>query len=398
MRSETSRAAVAILAVLAAGGATSSRSFEASSGRCIRPLPTVSRALPAPVIVTTGCGRFRLTEGATVAYLGPRILPVPRVAQGYWGDLTWYGFQRGQLLVGRGHRQLWHSRQRFTGTNPVNVGAVVLGARELAFTYVRSRRPLLYLAGYRSTERLVTRGETPLAFLGSGEFVTWRDRSRALILRGAGGRIKRLLVRHASDVALDRQDGALVFRAGDHLGVIEGSRVEGLGSLRGLGVKGWPAIEPLGGLVAVHDRNRLVVIDYTGHLVASTALPGRQQPSDAISSSVVANATGTAFAFTATRGNTAHGSSGQETLYLLGAGEQQARPIFNEQLDFEVCERMADLAWHGRWLLYSTTEGRAAVVDSSVEATSTDLSRLVARLPGARSDGEGFFEVSWARR
>src|SRR6266516_2685619 len=172
MRSVTTRAAVAILAVLAAAGSTSGSSIEAARGRCIRPLPTAPRVLPAPVIVTTGCGRFRLTEDAPVAYVGPRILPVPRVAQGYWADFTWYGFERGRLLVGRGHRQLWHSRQRFTRTNPVNVGAVVLGAPELAFTYVRSRRPLLYLAGYRSAERLVTRGETPLTFLRSGGLVT----------------------------------------------------------------------------------------------------------------------------------------------------------------------------------------------------------------------------------
>jgi hypothetical protein len=140
------------------------------------------------------------------------------------------------------------------------------------------------------------------------------------------------------------------------------------------------------------------VLDYSGRLVASTALPKRSQPADGISSSVAANASRTAFAFTITHGNNAYGSRGQESVYVLGAGDQRARPILTEQLDFVVCERMAELAWHGRWLLYSAPEGRAVVVDASGEVSPTDLSGLVARLPGARNDGEGIFEVNWARR
>ncbi len=111
----------------------------------------------------------------------------------------------------------------------------------------------------------------------------------------------------------------------------------------------------------------------------------------------MANPTRTGFAFTATLGNTAYGSSGQELVYVLGAGEQQPQPLFSEQLDFNVCERIADLAWHGRWLLYSDTEGRAAVVDSSLAAGPIDLSGFIARLPGApRNDGDGYFEIGWS--
>jgi hypothetical protein len=97
--------------------------------------------------VTTNCARFRLDTSGGVTYLGPRTRPVPRKARAYWADLTWYAFERGHLLVGRGHRLLWRSRRRFAGPNPVNVGAVVLGARELAFTYYAGRRSRLYLAG-----------------------------------------------------------------------------------------------------------------------------------------------------------------------------------------------------------------------------------------------------------
>jgi hypothetical protein len=315
---------------------------------------------------------------------------------GYWGDLTWYGFQRGHLVIGRGHRQLWRSRRRFSAANPVNIGAVVLGARELAFTYFRGqRRSLLYLAPYTAGERLVVRGETPLTFLGRGDLVTWRDRSRALVLRAASGRLERVLVPYASGIAVKPRAGGLVFWAGDRLGLIEAGRVYKLGSLRRLEIRGWPVLEPLRDLVAVHDRFRLVVLDHHGRVVASSPLPSRQQGADGVSSPVAANAHNTVFAFAATDGNTADGSSGSETVYLLAAGETRARPIFSSRLDFEACGHMAELSWRGRWLLYSASEGEAAVVDSSLAVSPIDLSGVIARLPGVRRDGEGYLEVSW---
>jgi hypothetical protein len=389
------RIAITIFAVGAAAGAADGGPSIGAGGRCNRVLPTTPLGLPGPVIVTTTCGRFWLKQGEVAAYLGPRTLPVPGVAMGYWGDLTWYGFRRGHLLIGRGHRQLWRSHRRYSATNPVNIGAVVLGARQLAFTYYAGRRPLLYLARYGAGERAVVRAETPLTFLGHGDLVTWRDRSRALVLRAAGGPLERVLVPHASDVSIEKRAGRLVFRAGDRLGVMEAGRVHDLGSLRGLGIKGWPAIEPLGELVAVRDRMRLVVLDHDGGVVASSPLPSRQQPADGVSSTVAANAKGTVFAFTATAGSTADGSSGSETIYLLAAGDTQARPLFTTPLDFAVCGRMVELLWHGGWLLYSATEGRAVIVDSSMTATPIDLSGVIARLPGARSDGEGYFDVAW---
>jgi hypothetical protein len=57
---------------------------------------------------------------------------------------------------------------------------------------------------------------------------------------------------------------------------------------------------------------------------------------------------------------------------------------------------MADLACHGRWLLYSDSERHAAVIDSSLGERAIELSDLIARLPG--SGGDGFFDVSWSVR
>ena len=114
-----------------------------------------------------------------------------------------------------------------------------------------------------------------------------------------------------------------------------------------------------------------------------------------VSSPVVANPTGTAVAFAATRGNTAYGSRGRETIYLLRAGERQAQPLYSEPLQFKGCERAANLAWHDHWLLYSATEERAAVIDTSLQARPVELSNLIARLPGAHRSDDAVFDASW---
>jgi hypothetical protein len=347
--------------------------------------------------VTTRCGRYRLEPGGDVVFEAARRLPVPRVAQGYSPqDLTWYGFVRGHLLIGRGLRQLWRSHDRYSRTYPGSVDAVALGRGGVAFSYYGSfrRSPRLYVARFGGREHVVARRETPLTFLESGKLVTWRERGRALVLRASSGRFEQLIATNAADLQVDRRSGLLLFQAGDDLRLYDGDAVRELASLRTLGLsRRTTTVELLGRLVAAHDRKRLIVLDYEGLVVASTVLPERTQRADGVSSPVVANADETAVAFTTTLGNTAYGSQGRETVYVLEAGEQQARPLFSEELDFKVCERMAWLAWNGQWLLYSNSEQRAAVVDTSAHAAPVELSDLIARLPGAQS--EGFFDIAW---
>jgi hypothetical protein len=348
------------------------------------------------VIVTTSCGRFRLGPAGGVVYLGPRTLPVPR-GTSYWADLTWTRSARGHLLVGRRHQQLWRSHRTYPHTYPANLGVVVLGRHELAFSYYRGRRPLLYLARYGASERALTSGETPLTFLRSGEFVTWRDRFGALVLRAAGGRVKRLIAPHAANPLVERP-GTILFRAGDRVRIFDGHAVRPLARLRLLGLTAQPLIEPLGRLVAIRDEHLLVVLDLDGRRLASTRVPQQRRGADTVSSPVAANPTGTAVAFAATRGNTAYSSRGRETVYLLRAGARQARPLYSQRLQFKGCERAANLAWHDHWLLYSTTEERAAAIDTSLQARPVELSKLIARLPGAQGSDDAVFDTSWDTR
>jgi hypothetical protein len=361
---------VVLVAVVATGGEANG-----GGGRCTQALPRAP-AVPAPIVVTTRCGRFRIQPGGDVVYKGPRTLPVPK-GSNYFMDLTWWRFSSHHLLIGRGLKQLWRSqRARYSAKGWL--GRIVLGGRELSFSYGGR----LYVASYSGPERMVARGEDPVAFF-SGRLLTWRTRDWALVLRG------RIVVPHAYDPEWDRVSGIVVFRTGRRLRAFDGVRVRELANRYKLGVRGNPVVELLGTSVSIHDTRRLAVVNYKGRLLASAQLPKRQSRLDGVSSSVVSNRPETVFAFTA-----AHRARGVDTVYVLRAGTTRALPRFDALTDFNGCGYMASLAWHGRWLLYSNGKPGAAVVDSTGRAHAVGLTRVISRLPGVSRDGP--FGIAWA--
>src|SRR5439155_2379381 len=269
---------------------------------------------------------------------------------------------------------------RFRAVRGAYIGSVALGAHELAFNYARR----LYVAPYRGRERLVARGEMPVAFF-AGQLLSWRLHGFALVLRGSGT----VVVRHAVEPLWDRAAGMVVFRTGRRLRAFDGRKVRELANRYELGVKGTPVVEPQRRFVALRDTRRLVLVGYDGRVVASAQLPKRRSRLDGVSSSVVSNAAGTAVAFTAT-----HRVRGTETVYLLTAGAHKVRPLFSTHSDFSGCGYMASLAWHSRWLLYSGTPPRAMVVDSNRQAAAVELAGVIARIPGVQRDG--LFNIAWA--
>jgi hypothetical protein len=149
-------------------------------------------------------------------------------------------------------------------------------------------------------------------------------------------------------------------------------------------------IQPVGGFVALRGRRRLVVIRRDGEVISTTALRHLKLRTDRVSSEIAADAGGNV-AFTATRGNTAYGSTGTETIYLLRHGTSSAQPLYRKRIAFAVCERQATLAWRGRWLLYSASEGYAAAVNASTRR-AVDFSSTISRLPGTDAQN---FTASW---
>lgn len=279
-------------------------------------------------------------------------------------DLTWYRIEHSRLLVGRRHRLLWRSQGRFASVRGEGVGAVTLSRARVAFSFFTGRTPTLYLARLGGAEAPVARGETPLGWTRTGSLVTLGSRGGVILVRSASGRLQRTLTRGVYNFVFDRARGALVYVAHRTLERFDGGRVRALARLPELRLGGRPSLTPLAGVLVVSGRQRLVVLRADGSLLSSTVLPRRRARADWTPGALAADAKGDV-AFTATRGNTAYGSSGFESVYLLPAGAQAARAIYHEHVDFAVCERGAALAWHGDWLLYSASEGYAAAIDAA---------------------------------
>jgi hypothetical protein len=362
---------------------------EASCGRTVAPAPS---GLPAPVVLTTSCGRFGVGADGLVRFLGGRWLPVPP-GSSWFMDLTWYRVEGGRLLVGSGERLLWRSRGRFTPA--YGVGAIALSQDVLAFSFFAGQTATLYLARLGGAERPVARGETPLGWTRTGALVTLSTRGGAIRVRSAGGRLERTLARSVFNEVFDRASGALFYVAQGTLERFDGSRVRSLASLERLGLARRPELTPLSGLIVLRDSQRLVVLGADGSFVSSALLPRPRTRVDGALGALAADSAGDV-AFTATRGNTARGSTGSEMVYLLPAGGRAARVIYRERVHFAVCERQSGLAWHGRWLLYSASEGYAAAVDTARPSRFVDLSSLVRGLPGMIGGGGEVFEASWS--
>jgi hypothetical protein len=385
------RVAVALLAfgVCApfAGGAP-------AAGRCGGRLPQAPAGLPAPVAITTGCGRFAIDRDGRITRT-PNRLPVPRGAAWYPADGAWYKLEDGHLVVGRWHRRLWRSQSRFTPG--YDIGALTIGPHALAFSYGNSTR--LFVAGLGSPEREVADGEYPLGWTRAGALFTRARRGGELRLRHASGDLARTLATGIFDYAFDGTNAELDFVDSGRVLRTDGSAPVAFARLRRLGLSRRPELDPLGRLLALRDQRRIVVLRRDGSLLASTTVPRRRSRVDGVSSPMVAARDSRSVAFALTRGNTAYGSRGSETVYVLRAGKRRATAVYSVQLRFAVCERGADLAWHGRWLLYSASEGNVVVMDGPSRRRMLDLTRTVLRLPGSHG-GEGHANVtaSWSGR
>jgi len=345
-------------------------------------------------VLTTSCGRYQVAATGRVRFLGGRRLPVP-AGSSWFMDLTWYRLEHSHLLVGRRHRLLWRSHGRFAATRGEVVGAVALSRTRVAFSFFAGTTPTLFLARLGGAEEQVARGETPLGWTRAGSLVTLSNRGGVTRVRSANGQLERLLAHSTYNFVFDRASGALLYLAHGTLERFDGNRVRALTRLPELGLGGRPTLTPLAGVVVVSGSHRLVVLRPDGALLSSTPLPRPRAHADWAPGALAADSNGDV-AFTATRGNTAYGSTGSETVYLLRAGASTARAIYREHVDFAVCERQAALAWHGHWLLYSASEAHAAAIDVSRPGRFVELSPLVHRLPGMTVGGDDAFDASWS--
>jgi hypothetical protein len=349
------------------------------------PHPTVR--LPAPVTLQTTAASYEIQRDGRVVRVAPRVLPFPKGAAWFPGTGVWYAINHGHLVVGRWGRTLWRSRRRYPSR--FELGVVTIGMHTVAFSYRSGGSEQLYMARLGNhLERLIARGEFPLGWTPGGVF-TYRYAGRALLFRTPTGAREATLGRAIANYDYDLQTEGLYFIAGARLMAVRGGPTQQpIAALAALGVGARPALNPTGtDLVELLGANRLVLLRPAGSGFGHMRL---RLDRENISSSIAAAPGGGPVAFTVLSGQP---TKGIETVYLLRAGAHTATALHRERLTSRnPCERGAAVEWHGRWLLYSTSEGAIVVLDSTGKRRAIDLSSIARRLTGA----EGGVSAYWA--
>lgn len=142
------------------------------------------------------------------------------------------------------------------------------------------------------------------------------------------------------------------------------------------GIEGQIGFTPPG-LLVFNGQRSVAITSLTGRLIARDRWPRAGIAN--FDSGVSVSPDGRSFAFRLTD---AHPGSrhGEAVVYVLRAGQSQARAIYRHRLGSSGCAVGAGLEWRGRYLLYSSTDGRRAVLDPR-GGRQISLMPLLRRLP-----------------
>jgi hypothetical protein len=331
---------------------------------CAAPLPH-GPAVPAPIVLRTSCGGFRLDADGMVSRL-----------PGHW--LADHGNGTGRLfgahiairrnrsglyvLLARG-RVVWRSHGLYRNDG----GSVAFGPHAFAFA---SYRRGVFLTDLKRREHLVVRGRGlyPYTFTSAGDLIVTGGRTIAFV-SPRGATLRRFHYRLRNGFSFDERTDTLYFvTPRGVLARARGTQVELARSLRN--VDGTISVASPN-LLVFSGAHAITVTKRDGTFVSSARWSARRLSSD---SGVSPSPDGSAVAF---RLSDAYpgSKSGSATVYVLRAGETRAEAMYTHRLGPSGCAVGANLMWHSRSLLYSSTDGRLDVLDTR-SGTVRDLSRL----------------------
>jgi hypothetical protein len=345
---------------------------------CLAPLPHGPR-VPAPIVLRTSCGAFRLARDGAVS----RVVPLRGGGTGrrFGATIQLRRTHAGLFVLLEHGRVLWRS----SGAYPNDGGSVAFGPHSFAFgTYRRG----VFLTDLRSPERRVLRGRGlyPVDFTGRGLLIVGGTRTIDVVSRD-GVSVRRYAYRSRNAYAFDERTDTLFFVTPHGV----------LASLCGAHLRLEHVLHRVDGTITIADDGLLV---FTGaHDVVVTRRDGtvvtrtRWRPSlGGQDAGVSVSPDGRTFAF---RLSTARpgAKSARAVVELLRAGGTRAHPLYAHALGPSGCAVGANLSWSGRFLLYASTDGRRAVLDTR-RGRVLDLRRLARALPH-RWNGE-LADAYWA--
>lgn len=349
---------------------------------CHAPLPHGPQ-VPAPVVLSTSCGRFVLSRGGEVGRLRHRA-EANQTAVSLRSRGTQLFVRRnraGRIFVLRHRRLVWRSHDLY----PNDGGDIAFRPHALAFA---SYRRGIFLTDLQGPERLVVRGRGlfPYDFDRESRLIVGAHRTIDVIAP-SGATLRRYRYRQRNGFVFDERTDRLFFIT--PRGVLASARGTKIRLVRPLpNVEGTISADQSGLLIfgGMHD---IAVIRPDGALVARTNWA--RSPRVASDSGVSVSPDGKSFAFRLTDAHPGSRSS-TATVYVLRAGTESPQRIFRHRLGPSGCAVGANLNWHGRFLLYSSTDGREVVLDTTNDG-AIDLTQLARLLPH-RNRGE-IVGVSW---
>jgi hypothetical protein len=334
-----------------AHAAIETRSTPAVAISCRASLPQGPR-VPAPIVLRTACGSFRLGPDGNVT----RVPASPQRGRARAADLTVRRNRTGRFFVLRGRRVVWRS----TGSYPNDGGQIAFGPHSFAFATYRGG---VYLTDLEGHEQMVVRGRSmfPLGISSEGDLLV-AGRSRIRVISPAGALVRSYGYRTHDGYAFDERTQTLIF--------VTPNRRLASGAPRAVRARrriplrdGWISLTR-GLLLVLYGRRELVVARRDGSVVARARWPATGGASD---SGAELSPDGRSVSF---RLSTAHpgDGSGTASVYVLHAGESAARLVYRDRFGPVGCAVASRMSWRGDDLLYSRAGGEVAVIDTRTSA------------------------------
>lgn len=356
------------------------------------------RSLPAAVAIHTTCGGFFLRPGGRVGRA-----PMPEdwaswAPTGSWRAApdTYVSARFGDIRVVRDARTIWRSSRRYKFTS-----SIVIGRGAVAFSlFEHGRVGPLYVARLGGRERLVLRGEDPLAFLPSGLLLTqrWSQGKVVVRLRRLDGRLVRVVAPRARMATFDNESKTIFYVTRNRmLARFDGKQRVGLARVpRGWR---WPWLRILdsGGVAVIGDRG-LAIVRPRGGILASAGIkpPTRHRGGDVMNGDPILSTT-RAVAFTSTRHRHGFTSGGQALVSVLRPGDRRATVVFRHRVQNFGCGWSTSLAWKGDWLLYRESATQRVVAIDTARGRTVNLTPFVRSLPGRTQPPNRWKVAFWAR-
>lgn len=330
-------------------------------------------AVPAPIVLWTSCGGFRLLRGGRVQRLPRRWLARHGSGTGrrYGADLELRPTRAGRMVVRRRGALVWRS----TGLHRSD-GGVAFGPHEFAYA---SYRDGIYLTDLAGPERLVVRGRAmyPIDFARNGELLV-AERGAVAVVSREGRILRRYRFRPRNGYAFDASTDTLFFVTPS--GTLAAAQDRRVYVVRRMPVLDGTITTSGGGPLVFSGAHEIAVVSRTGTVLARTSWSV-----GSVDSGVSVSPDGRSYAF-----RLRHGSWAQ--VFVLRAGGRRGRLVLRHRLGPSGCASGASLSWHGSTLLYDSTDGTLAVL--GLGRRPSDLRAVARRLPRlSQSDQPG---AAWA--